>query len=95
MDKNTTIIRNPELLSADMDGETVMMDMVSGKYFGINEVGAHIWRFIEVEQNIQSILDSINAEFDVHEEDDLSAGLLEFLSDMKENKLIETRDALG
>jgi PqqD family protein of HPr-rel-A system len=33
----------PDVLSRTLDGEAVLLDLRSGTYFGLNEVGTHIW----------------------------------------------------
>lgn len=38
-----TISRKPNMLSAGIDDELVLMDMQSAKYFGLDPVGSRIW----------------------------------------------------
>lgn len=89
MDMQTTLKRNPELLAVDMDGETVMMDMTSGNYFGINGVGSHIWELLENEQTVQFIIDSVSSSFEVNEGDTVKSDVLAFLQKMQAQKLLE------
>lgn len=89
MDVQTTLKRNPELLAVDMDGETVMMDMDSGNYFGVNSVGSHIWELLETENTVQAIVDSIQNHFDTQAGNNVQDDVLTFLHDMKEQKLVE------
>ena len=92
MNLNTILKRNEELLSVDMDGETVMMDMTSGNYFGINTVGSHIWDLLEKAHPIQTIVDNVNEHFEIKAETQLHDDVFAFLSDMLEQKLIEEVD---
>lgn len=39
--------RVPNLLSTDIDGEVVMMDVEKGLYFGLDAVGSDIWKRLE------------------------------------------------
>ncbi|PWQ92596.1 PqqD family peptide modification chaperone [Leucothrix pacifica] len=89
MDVQTTLKRNPELLAVDMDGETVMMDMESGNYFGVNSVGSHIWEALEDENHVAAIIETVNSQFEVGTEDTVQDDVLAFLSDMVEQKLVE------
>ena len=43
---DSIIVRNVELLDSEIDGEIVMMNIESGKYFGMNKVGSEIWKMI-------------------------------------------------
>lgn len=89
MDTQTTLKRNPELLAVDMDGETVMMDMESGNYFGINAVGSHIWEVLEAEKKVADVIETVNSHFEVQDGDTVQNDILGFLSDMVEHRLLE------
>lgn len=89
MDNKTILQRNPELLAVDMDGETVMMDMESGNYFGVNSVGSHIWEILETQNSIEAIVDSVQRTFEIEEGMDVQDDVLTFLNDMQEQKIIE------
>lgn len=89
MDIDTTLKRNPELLAVDMDGETVMMDMETGNYFGINAVGSHIWEALESENKVGDLIETVNNAFEVQEGDAVADDILAFLGDMVEQQLVE------
>lgn len=93
MDTQTILKRNPELLAVDMDGETVMMDMESGNYFGVNAVGSHIWEVLETDNTVQSIVESVESHFEAAETDSVKDDVLSFLGEMQEQKLVEVADA--
>lgn len=89
MDINTMLKRNPELLAVDMDGETVMMDMESGNYFGINAVGSHIWEALEAEKKVADVIETVNSHFEIQDDDTVQDDILGFLDDMVEQQLLE------
>lgn len=89
MDVQTTLKRNPELLAVDMDGETVMMDMESGNYFGINAVGSHIWEVLETENKVTTIIETVSSHFEVKDGDTVQEDIMAFLGDMVEQQLVE------
>jgi hypothetical protein len=77
----------PRVLTQDVHGEIVVLDLDSQRYFGLNEVGARTWRLLEAGQSLDDVIESLEAEFDVSPEqlesdlqrliaDLLSAGLL-------------------
>ncbi|MBS1157645.1 MAG: Coenzyme synthesis protein (PqqD) [Proteobacteria bacterium] len=43
---DSIIRRNDELLTAEVDGELVMMSIASGQYFGLDDIGARIWELL-------------------------------------------------
>lgn len=84
----TTIRRNPELLSVEMDGDLVMMSIESGNYFGVSGVGPTIWEFLESPKNFDQIVAEICASFEV-DAPVASADLRKFLDNLAENGMIE------
>lgn len=64
----TILNRDPDLVSADMDGDLVMMSVDNGAYYGISGVGPRIWELLEQTTTIKEIVKVITAEFEVDEE---------------------------
>jgi hypothetical protein len=54
-----------EVLSQEVNGETVLLDLEGESYFGLNEVGARIWQLIQSEQTVAETLDTLSDEYDV------------------------------
>ena len=66
-DSELHYVRNPYLVSADMDGDTVMMSIEQGEYFGLGGVGSRIWALLEQPVLQATIVFTICSEFDVDE----------------------------
>jgi hypothetical protein len=56
---------NPDLLSSELEGEAVILDLSSGVYFGLNEVGARIWELLQAGRDLRSVRATLLEEFDV------------------------------
>lgn len=50
---------------ADMDGETVMMDIDKGKYYGFNNVGSRIWELVEKPIKVDDVISALLKEFNI------------------------------
>lgn len=61
----TSIARNPDLISTDMDGDTVMMSIERGEYFGIGGVGSRVWEILAEPKTLAAIIETICAEYEV------------------------------
>lgn len=48
--------RRPNVMSAMVNDELVMMSVQTGQYFNLNAVGAHIWRLLESPQSLDAIV---------------------------------------
>ena len=54
-----------EVLSQEVDGETVLLDLKSESYFGLDEVGTRIWQLLNDDSNLQAVFDTLLDEYDV------------------------------
>ncbi len=65
LNDKTQLVRNPDLVSADMDGDLVMMSIENGEYYGIGGVGSRIWELLANAVGIAQIAETITTEFEV------------------------------
>ncbi|KAF5049244.1 Coenzyme PQQ synthesis protein D [anaerobic digester metagenome] len=77
-----------DVVSCDLGGETAMLDMKEGIYYGLNEMGAIIWEYIQKPITLQEIVDKILADYEVDEET-CYVDLVELVEEMLNNGLIE------
>ena len=68
MNLNQTITPSPDVISQEVSGETVLLDLESENYFGLDEVGTRIWQLIKETNNLKAIYDTLLGEYDVKEE---------------------------
>ncbi|WAH57642.1 PqqD family peptide modification chaperone [Pseudomonas silvicola] len=57
--------RNDGLLAAASGDELLMMSVERGRYFNLNEVGARIWELLATPTSVQSLVQSLVAEYEV------------------------------
>jgi hypothetical protein len=57
-----------EVLSQEVNGETVLLDLEGESYFGLNEVGTRIWQLLKEGLNVGLVLDALDDEYDVGRE---------------------------
>jgi hypothetical protein len=60
-----TICAVTDQVSSDLGGESVILHLSAGTYYGLNEVGARIWSLIETPQRFQDVRDTICQEYEV------------------------------
>ena len=80
-----------EVLSRQLDGETVLLDLGGGPYYSLNEVGSAVWDRLAGEPTLGSLVRALLSEFDV-EEATLRADLDALLQDLLERGLVELAD---
>jgi hypothetical protein len=67
---------NPNVQGTTLDGETVLLDLSSGRYYTLNRVGTAIWEHCSSGQSLHDIHATLCARFDASSEriaDDLLA----------------------
>jgi hypothetical protein len=88
-------VRVPDgVLSRDLQGEMVILDLKTGVYFGLDPVGTRIWHLLQEHQSLQKVLNSLVEEYEVTEAvcaDDLLA----FVAKMLEKGLVEVNNKAG
>ncbi|MCE7992571.1 MAG: lasso peptide biosynthesis PqqD family chaperone [Roseivirga sp.] len=82
-----TIVRNGGLLDSEIDGETVMMSVEQGNYYGLNQVGTEIWKLIESPIKVEDICKALVKEYKV-EQDTCEKEVLSFLNDLTSEKIV-------
>lgn len=68
MNLNQTITLSPDVISQEVSGETVLLDLESENYFGLDAVGTRIWQLIKENDDLQAIYDTLLEEYEVEEQ---------------------------
>jgi len=89
---NQKITISQEVMSQEVSGETVLLDLQSESYFGLDEVGTRIWQLLQEKGDLQSVFDTILQEYDV-ESEQLKADLDELLAKLTESGLLSLEPA--
>lgn len=84
---NAVIGRGTNQSSVEMEGETVILDLSTGTYFGLKEVGTRIWQIIETPTEFSRICETICAEYEV-EEATVHADVQRLLTDLADRSLV-------
>ena len=56
---------NPDVVWREIDGEIVLLNVVTGLYYGLDEPGAAIWRqVVEAPTTLKAVCESLSPHFD-------------------------------
>jgi hypothetical protein len=75
-------------VSSEMDGETVILNLENGVYYGLALVGARIWHLVQERTTFAEVRDTLLAEYDVHAMS-FEADLRTLLAQLAEEGLVE------
>ena len=81
-----------EVLFQDLGAETVLLNVATGKYHGLNGVGSRIWELIQESNPMETVLATLLDEFEVSSET-LENDLSQFLGVLQSKGLIEIHAA--
>jgi len=88
INENFSVVQATDVVAAEMDGETVMMRIKSGMYYGLDNVGSRIWELIETPRQVSQVIDRLMEEYDV-ERAKCQANTLDLLNQLYEEGLIK------
>jgi hypothetical protein len=87
MNAHSKFVLSPHAMSRTIGEETVILDLESGTYFGLDPVGAQMWHLLEQGKSFIEVRDAVFDEYEV-ERDRLEADLLALIGELAERKLI-------
>lgn len=70
-----------DIVFRELDGEAVILNLESGIYFGLDQVGTRIWQLVQEHGSLQKVFETMCDEFDVVS-DALERDLLELMDDL-------------
>ncbi len=59
----SVIARSASIITAEVQGEVVMMSVEKGRYFGLDDIGSDIWRRLETPRTFGALIDALAADY--------------------------------
>ena len=88
MQSDTPLKKSGQAHCARLGEQVIVADMRSGRYFGLDDVGALVWALIEDRATRGDIVDRVYAEYDVSR-DVLERDVDRLLDDLLQRRLVE------
>ena len=80
------------VLTRELDGELVLLNLDTEKYLGLDEVGTAVWRALVETGSVDAAVEALLVEFDVSRER-LERDVADLIVQLEEHGLVHTRDA--
>jgi hypothetical protein len=87
----TVVVAAKDQVSCDLAGEAAILNIKSGVYYGLDPVGARIWKLMQEPRAVGDIQDTITGEYDV-EPERCANDLFVLLEKLLAEGLIEVKD---
>jgi len=77
-----------DVVTREVGGELVLLDLNSGQYFGLDAVGCRIWELLaQAPRNLSELCDQIEREFDAPR-DRIEADIIALARQLQDQELI-------
>ncbi len=87
----TMRVRVPgHVMVREIQGESVLLNLNSERYFGLDEVGTRMWATLTTSASVQAAYEILLGEYDV-EAEQLRQNVQELIAKLVENGLLEVR----
>lgn len=84
---SSVLVRSDEALHQEVGGESVLLDLASEQYFGLDPVGSRIWNLIDGKASLDDIHGTLCAEYDA-EPDRIRSDLLALARTLRDAGLV-------
>jgi hypothetical protein len=86
------ILVPPDILISQVGGESVILNLKSEHYFGLDDIGTEMWAAITNSESIQAAYEKLLNEYEV-EPEQLKRDLQNLIQKLVEHGLVEVSDA--
>ena len=93
-DTAEVFVRAPTPLSAEVDGELVMLDPATSRYFGLADTGMRIWQLLEEPRSLDDVADALLREYEVDRQQCV-AEVVEFVHQLESAGLVTRSTPTG
>ena len=62
------LVISEQVLEQQLDDEVILLDLESGRYFGLQEVGGRAWRILATSGNTDAVQAELLTEYDIEED---------------------------
>ena len=82
---------SPDVMVREVGGETVVLDLKTEKYLGLDEIATSMWQALTAAESVEAAYEVLAANYDV-EGEQLRRDLDDFIQELIKLGLIEVRE---
>jgi adenine specific DNA methylase Mod len=88
---NSIILVADNVVSCDLDGEAAILNLKDGVYYGLDPIGAKIWKLIQNPTALNYVVERIGAEYNV-DKNQLKDDIFELINELLDNGLVKVNE---
>ena len=81
------VIKAPDVLLQDLNGEAVLLNLANGQYYGLDETSYHMYKMLTSSSSVHAAYEALSQEYEI-EPGQLRSDLDKFLAHLLENGLV-------
>lgn len=78
---------NPRVIHETIDGETIIIDLVSGTYYSLQGSGPEIWNRLQAGESVDVIVERLSKRYE-GDRNDVQTGVEAFLGTLEQEQLV-------
>ncbi|MCW3847397.1 PqqD family peptide modification chaperone [Sphingomonas sp. LB-2] len=87
LDPSAPLVRSPDIIASEVDGELVLISIQDGKYFGLDPIGSEIWRLLEQPHTPAAVCETLQSQFD-GDAAEIEGDAMEFMAELASHALL-------
>jgi hypothetical protein len=84
---------HPSVICRELGGETVLLHLVSGIYYGLDSVGTRVWQLLVEGRTIAGVCEAMLEEYDVSP-DVLHDDVVRLVGELRERDIVAPRESV-
>jgi hypothetical protein len=91
IDLNSVVAAVADQVSCDLEGEAAVLNLKTGVYYGLDDIGAAIWRMLNEPRRVDELVDALLGEYEVDREE-CQRDVIALLGELAVRGLVEIND---
>ena len=83
---------HPSVITRELSGETVLLNLESGVYYGLDAVGTRVWQLLQQGRTIAEVCEVMVEEYDV-ERDVVNDDVSRLVGELRERGIVMPRES--
>jgi hypothetical protein len=84
---------HPSVIARELSGETVLLNLESGIYYGLDAIGTRVWQLLMQGRTIASVCETMIDEYDVAAEA-LHDDVVRLVGELRERGIVTPRESV-
>lgn len=88
---NSVVVASADQVSCNLEGEAAVLNLKTGVYYGLDDIGASIWRMLDEPRRVDDLVDALLGEYEVDREE-CQRDVIALLGELAVRGLVEIND---